>query len=128
MIDFDWDYEIDRTIASRLHNTALRATNKALGKAVVFAQGIIPVDTSSLKYSTRNVFGVPLPPYSEGGITESEMLIGGVDFSGRTMPETGKPGNDVDYAFWVNRRDLFLEASMANVPGDITRYLPNELR
>lgn len=123
----DWDFEIDETIASRLHNAAVRAGNKAMGKGAVFVRANVPVDTSSLKTSTTNKFGIPIPDLQIGAETDILLTVGGVDFSGRIMPETGKVGKLVDYAIYQEYKHLFLQSAMADVPAAISRYLPDEL-
>lgn len=128
MADLNWDFEIDASIASRLHNTAVRAGNKAMGKASVQVRGNVPIDTSSMKNSTQNKFGIPLASSVIGGTTEILLTVGGVDFTGRVMPETGKVGKLVDYAIYQEYKHLFLQTAMGDVPAALYRYLPKELR
>lgn len=114
-------------LGAELAKVVVDATNDAIAITTEVIRQTAPVDTSSLKNDTNPFFIKSLDGKNFKGVYSGEIVVGGGDFTGQTMPETGKPGNLVDYAIYQELKHLYIEDAVNQLGTAILMMLPSKL-
>lgn len=114
-------------LGAEIAKAVVEATNKAIALTVLEIQATAPVDTSSLQTDTNPFFIKELDGKNYSKLYSGEIVVGGGDFRGQTMPSTGKLGNLVDYAIYQEIKHLYIEDAVNLLPGILINLLPSVL-
>lgn len=114
-------------LGAEIAKVVVDATNEAITETVKLIQDTAPVDTSSLKTDTNPFYIESVDGKSYSKVYSGEIVVGGGDFRGQTMPETGKLGNLVDYAIYQEIKHLYIQDAVNLLPSLIIKSLPSVL-